>query len=165
MKATLFDHPIIRTDDWHVAKGIIIGIVIAILIISTASLSLLSYSILIFERSGAEINPYMSSVMLFVAQIVGCLCSTGLADKLGRKIMMSVSLAGTAIALSTLSLYLYLTENGVDTQSYTWIPVASLSFAIFIASAGIIPLGQLCTIELLPAKVSFVRNHHLTPHR
>lgn len=122
--------------------------------VASANFSLLNYAILVFQKSGTDISPTISSVMLFIAQIIGCLCTTGLADKLGRKILLIVSLLGSAIGLSTLALYLYLMENGVDTHLFTWIPVVSLSFAIFIGSAGIIPLASLCTIELLPFKVS-----------
>lgn len=122
--------------------------------VASANFSLLNYAILVFQKSGTDISPTISSVMLFIAQIIGCLCTTGLADKLGRKILLIVSLLGSAVGLSTLALYLYLMENGVDTHLFTWIPVVSLSFAIFIGSAGIIPLASLCTIELLPFKVS-----------
>lgn len=122
--------------------------------VASANFSLLNYAILVFQKSGTDISPTISSVMLFIAQIIGCLCTTGLADKLGRKILLIVSLFGSAIGLSTLALYLYLMENGVDIHLFTWIPVVSLSFAIFIGSAGIIPLASLCTIELLPFKVS-----------
>lgn len=139
--------------EWRALKGIIIGIVISILVLGCGNFALLNYAILIFERSGAHINPYISSIMLFVAQIIGCICSTGLADKLGRKFLIIVSLVGSAIGLITLAVYLHLMEHGVDTQLFTWIPVASLSFAIFIGSAGIVPLGAICTIEQLPSKV------------
>lgn len=141
-------------DEWRALKGIFIGTVLAILMIASANFTLLNYSILVFERSGAHINPYTSSVMLFIAQIIGCICSTGFADKLGRKFLLVVSLLGSAIGLSTLAVYLYSVENGVDTNLFTWIPVASLSFTIFIGSAGIVPLGPICTIELLPYRVS-----------
>lgn len=126
---------------------------ISILVLGCGNFALLNYAILIFERSGAHMSPYVSSIMLFVAQIIGCICSTGLADKLGRKILIIISLVGSAIGLTTLAVYLHLMENGVDTQLFTWVPVASLSFAIFIGSAGIVPLGAICTLEQLPSKV------------
>lgn len=130
---------------------------LGILVISSGNFILLNYAILVFTKSGAEINPYKSTVMLFIAQVVGCLCTTELADRLGRKILIVVSVIGSAIGLLTLAAYMYLAENGVDTHLFTWIPIASLSFVIFISAAGIIPLSNLYTIELLPYKVCRIK--------
>lgn len=139
--------------DRDALKGIFIGIVISIARVGCGNFVLFNYSMLIFARVGAHINPYYATIMLFVAQIIGCSCSAGLADKVGRKIMIITSLFGSALSLITLSVYLHLTENGVNTEFFRWIPVVSLSLAIFIGSAGILPLSSMFTIEQLPSKV------------
>lgn len=121
--------------------------------IGCGNFALMNYAVLIFLRAGAQINPYYATVMLFIGQICGCVCSAGLADRLGRKILIIVSLVGSAIGLVTIAVYLYLTEIGVETQSFTWIPVVSLSLGIFSGSAGIVPLSAIFTIEQLSPKV------------
>lgn len=126
---------------------------LAILVVSTGNYILLNYAVLVFTKSGADLSPCTSTVMLFIAQICGCLCTTELADRLGRKILIVVSVIGSAFGFLTLAAYLHLVENGVDTHFFTWIPVTSLSLVVFISAAGIAPLCNLYTIELLPYKV------------
>lgn len=65
---------------------------------------------------------------------------------------MIVSSAGTSIFLSTLATYSYLSKSGVD-ANLAWIPVTSLSLAVFLASIGIISLPFIILTELLPIRV------------
>lgn len=106
-----------------------------------------------FAKVGTHLDPYMSSIMLAVAQILGSIATTYLADKLGRKMLILVSLMGSACGLLVTALYYYLTLNGYDLSAFAWIPVASLSFVIFISAAGITPLMDVCAVEYLPKKV------------
>jgi hypothetical protein len=70
---------------------------------------------------------------------------------------MTISSAGTSIFLFTLAVYSYLNEIGVEKQllQLSWIPIVSLSLAIFLASLGIIPLPYVIITELMPSKVKF----------
>lgn len=133
--------------------SVAIGTILALLAIMTGYFTFMCYAVLIFEESDTYINPYYSSIVLAIAQIIGSLCSTQLSDTLGRKILMIISLFGPAMGLFVLTIYLYLMETGVDLSSFKWVPVTSLSFVIFIASAGIVPLASVYTVEILPAKV------------
>lgn len=67
---------------------------------------------------------------------------------------MIFSTAGSAIFLIILAGYGHLKNTGHDVDGYSWIPVTSLSLAIFVASLGIISLPFVISIELLPAKAS-----------
>ena len=60
---------------------------------------------------------------------------------------------GTAIGLSVMATYSFFNLNGYDTGLYSWIPVISLSFVIFIASVGILPLTFVVLSELLPQRI------------
>lgn len=133
--------------------SLIIGMVLALLAIMTGYFTFMAYAVLIFKEADTYIDPYYSSIMLAIAQIIGSLFSTQLSDTLGRKILMMISLFGPAIGLVVLTIYLYLMEMGIDLSSFKWVPVTSLSFVIFIASAGIVPLASVYTVEILPAKV------------
>lgn len=99
------------------------------------------------------LNPHEASIVLAVALILGALTTTTLADILGRKILILISLIGSAIGLFTMALYDYLKITGHDLSSYTWIPVSALSSVVFLSAAGIIPLSVLVSIENLPSKV------------
>lgn len=108
----------------------------------------------VFQASGTTfLDPYTSTIILGVMQILGTVGTSTYADILGRKNLMIISLAGSSIGLSVFGAYLYLHDQGHDLEIVNWIPVVSMSFVILIASFGIIPLSALCTLEMFPAKV------------
>lgn len=134
-------------------KGISIGIIIAWCSQATGSYTCVNYAALIFKKSGTQIDKYVSSIILAVALLMGSFFSAKLADSLGRKILILISLLGSGFSLLTLSLFLYLVANGYDFPQFQWIPVVNLSFVTFIASAGIIALRNVVIVEHLPNKV------------
>lgn len=119
----------------------------------TGCFTFISYAVYVFTQLQANIDPNASSILLAVMQIFGNLCSSQFADVLGRKFILIVSLLGTTVGLSSLASYSYFVSSGFDLSAYAWIPVISLSFVIFIGSAGIVPLLGVCVVENLPLKV------------
>lgn len=130
-----------------------IGFVLAIVSMMTGCFTFISYAVYVFTQLQANIDPYSSSILLAVMQIFGNLCSSQFADVLGRKFILIVSLLGTTVGLLSLASYSYFVSSGYDLSAYAWIPVISLSFVIFIGSAGIVPLLGVCVVENLPLKV------------
>lgn len=135
-------------------KGMTIGIALAYFSQLTGCFTIITYAVFILERTGTTLNPYKSSIALAVMLILGNLCTTYLADKMGRKTFLIVSELGTAAGLIGLSSFLYCSKNGYDLSKIAWIPVVCLAFVVFISSAGIIPLSHVCRVENLPTKVS-----------
>lgn len=134
-------------------KGFAVGFALNAFVQLTANFTIISYAVMIFERTGTSIDPYFSSVILALALIVGSVCTTYLADILGRRILNIVSLAGSAVGLFAVSLHHYLYINGYDLSAFVWVPVVSLSFVVFISSSGINALAYCCTVEYFPHKV------------
>lgn len=144
-----------RSVEKEAIKGILFCILLGWLLQFPGCPTFVNYSVLIFEKSGASlIDPYLASIILAVAQLVGAIFSTQLADTMGRKLAMILSFVGSAIALLILTIYLYLSQTGyVSTTSYSWIPVISMSFIMFVSSAGVLALFSVCFVEYLPTKV------------
>lgn len=135
-------------------KGLLFGITLSWLIQFPGGITFLNYAIIIFERSGvSKIDPYVSSIIIAIAQIFGCLFSAKLADSLGRKLLMIISFMGCATGLFIFALFLYLSKIGYDLSAYSWLPAVSVSFIMFIASAGVYTLHSVCFVEYLPSKV------------
>lgn len=61
-----------------------------------------------------------------------------------------MSTIGTAIGLISLGTYTMLKTWGYQVESFNWIPVASFSFVIFLASCAILTLPFLVISEILP---------------
>lgn len=53
---------------------------------------------------------------------------------------------GCAVGHIGLASFLYFNQIGYDLKSFAFIPVLSLGFVVFIASAGIIPLSHVCIL-------------------
>lgn len=136
--------------------GIGTGILLAFFAQCTGSLTFLSYAVLIFQKSGSTIDPYLSSIIMAIIQILGNIFTTHFADRVGRKCLIITSLFGSAAGLASLSLYSYLIHNGYGLASFQWLPIVSLSFVIFIASVGIVSLVGVYTVENLPVKVTLL---------
>lgn len=97
---------------------------------------------MIFEKVVvSKIDPYIASITIAVVQIFGSLMTTQLSDTLGRKFLVMASLLGSAFGLFSLALYSYLNSIGHDVAAYDWMPVVCVSFIIFVASAGVVPLA------------------------
>lgn len=118
------------------------------------SFCFITYSVSIFEQSGANMSSNVSSIILAIVQIAGTLLAAQFVDRVGRKLLMAISLFGCTFGLTAMGIYVYLDECGVDVSMFNWIPVTSLAFVILISSTGISPLTMMYIVEILPAKVS-----------
>lgn len=136
-------------------KGIISSIVMSWLYQMTGGSAFTNYASFIFEKSGTSLGIHVSSIILAVSQIVGGLVSTQLGDKFGRKTILIISLFFSAVGMFIFATYMYLRHNSYDLSNFLWIPVTSLSLVIFVSSAGIIALINICVIECFPPKVKY----------
>lgn len=140
-------------DERKAIKAIIVAIVLSILNQFSGCFTFLTYAGSILNTTGSTVSPYMSSIIFGVVQIMGSLFTTQLADRWGRKVLLIISLFGTVLGQTALSIFMYFHKLDYDLSELDWIPAASIAFVIFIGSVGIIPLTSICTVEILPAKV------------
>lgn len=116
--------------------------------------ALVNYSANIFRDSGSDIDPHMSSIILAAIQVAGTYMATLLVDRLGRRILLITSAAATSLGLTVMGVYSFLgTHLHWNLAAFSWVPVTSLSFVIFIASIGILPLPYVVLAEVLPPNV------------
>lgn len=135
-------------------KGILNGVTLACLAHLTGFLVFITYAVHIFDKVGAtQIDPFVSSIAMAIVQIMATLCTTTFSDTLGRKALLITSLLGSAFGLLTFAAYSYFKSNGYELLAFEWVPVTSLSFVIFTASSGCVPLMFICMVEFLPSKV------------
>lgn len=75
-----------------------------------------------------------------------------LIERLGRKVLFVTSTVGAALGMLVLSLHRLYKDDLPDTD---WVPMYGLSFTIFIASVGLLPIPYVITLDILPAKVIY----------
>lgn len=112
-----------------------------------------TYASAIFAESGSNLSANASSIILAIVQIAGTLVAAKFVETQGRKLLLVVSLAGCSFGIFTMAAYLYCDSLAYDMSMFTWVPVTSMAFVIFISSVGIVPLGGICTIEVMPTNV------------
>lgn len=108
---------------------------------------------MIFDEAGSSMSPNISSIVVGAIQVVGVYCSTLLVDRAGRKFLMVSSAFGCALGLFAFGGYDLLKHQGVDVSEFTWIPLASFSFVIFVANLGVVSLPFLVMTEVAPLKI------------
>lgn len=114
---------------------------------------MINYTATIFKESGSDISPNMSAIVVGALQLAGsCMC-TILVEKAGRKFLIGFSALGTGIGLSIFGMYSYFKMLEYDVSSYMWVPIASFSFVICIASWGVLTLPFVIIAEVLPEKI------------
>ncbi|XP_055302942.1 facilitated trehalose transporter Tret1-like [Sitodiplosis mosellana] len=131
-------------------KAITIGIVLASLNQFCGCFAMLQYTANIFQEAGSSMSPNMSTIIVAVIQFLGSYVATNLVDRAGRKFLFIVSTVGTAMGLITMEVYMMLKTWGYDVESYSWIPIASFSFVIFIANWAVLTLPFPVIAELMP---------------
>lgn len=114
---------------------------------------MLNYTATIFRESGSSISPDWSAIMVGIIQLLGTYVATFLVDRLGRKILLTLSAIGSSLCLACLGAYSYANSIGLDVKPYSWISIASFSGMMFLASNGLIPLMFVVISEVMPEKV------------
>ncbi|KAF2895929.1 hypothetical protein ILUMI_10243 [Ignelater luminosus] len=89
-----------------------------------------------------------SAIMLLTATI-----SSSMIDRMGRRMILSISSFITGISLTVLAVYFSVKNSGIDVSSYSWVPVVAVMVyaGAFKYGLGIVPIVM--TGELFPTSV------------
>lgn len=119
--------------------------------------TMLNYTATIFRDSGSSISPDYSAIIVGLIQLLGTYFATFLVDRLGRKILLTLSAIGSSLCLAILGGYSYANSIGLDVKPYSWVSIASFSGMMCLTSLGLIPLMFVVISEVMPEKVN--KNH------
>lgn len=141
------------TSEGGNVRGLIMGIGLCILCQFSGAFTIINYAVTIFEATGSKVDPRLSGIILGVVQVFGTYVSALLVDNVGRRPLLIISSIGSVLGLSSVGAFAYLFSIGVDVSSVDWIPVVSLSFALFISNVGLVCLPFVMLTEMLPTKL------------
>jgi hypothetical protein len=134
-------------------KALIIGLVLVAVNQLCGCFAFINYTADIFSESGSSLSPNISAIIVAVIQVVGSTASAFAIGSMPRKLLYALTCFGTIVGLIAMGMHGYL-KMYYDMENFNWIPIASLSFVIFIASVGLLPLTFVMLSEILPQKVS-----------
>ncbi|XP_017858723.1 PREDICTED: facilitated trehalose transporter Tret1-like [Drosophila arizonae] len=139
-------------------KAIATGLVLMVGNIFTGTFAFINYMSNIFERVHTQLEPNTNTIIIGAVQIVGTLASIYLVDRHGRKILLIVSCAGSALGTGAFGLYAFFgDETEADLSAISsWLPVTIMALNIFLANVGIISVTMVVLVEVLPPKIRAV---------
>ena len=108
------------------------------------------YTVNIFEEAGGIMSPFLSTIIVGIAQVVTTYISSLLVERTGRRVLLLFSNVTMAECHLLLAVHFYLKQIGGDLRTFDWLPL--LCVATFIASfnIGFGPLPWVMMAELLP---------------
>jgi len=113
-----------------------------------------SYAVKIFEDTGSNLDPCVSSILVVGIQALGVVVTVFLVERFGRKILIVISMACNFVCMVGLGTYFYLLEDSSMTEEnleqISFLPLVSLMGFAFTFSLGLGPLPWVLLIELLP---------------
>lgn len=89
-------------------------------------------------------------------QLLGTFLASIIVDRLGRRVLMIGSSFGASGLYAIMAIFTFMTTKGYDLSTLNWIPVVTLSIALFSLAMGIVPLSFVIMTEILPIKVNLL---------
>ncbi|XP_068205930.1 facilitated trehalose transporter Tret1-2 homolog [Palaemon carinicauda] len=110
-----------------------------------------SYTVYIFEVANVGFSPYISTVVVGVARLIGSFIGIVIVEKAGRRIPLIVGGIGLSLSLMVLGTYFYLKSNNPEgASSLGWLPLTSMIIYTVTLGATISPIPFLLSTELQP---------------
>lgn len=122
----------------------------------TGTYAITTYAETIFHSTGSPVDPQMSAIIMAAVQVIGTYAASQLMDKVGRKVLLLVSLSGVCVAHIITGTYSYLAKTEFDVSAFNWVPVVSISSFVFVACIGIVPAPFVMLSEVIPQRVRTV---------
>lgn len=141
------------SGDAATKRSFLIGLILMNSVCFSGAFTLSNYYETIFKEAGSSLTPTLSSIIVGTIQSVGVLSATLVIEKIGRKILTLTSAYLSALFLAILGTYAFLQEAGLDLNSFKWIPLASLSTLVFVASNGVTSVPYVIVGEIFKQNV------------
>ncbi|CAH1169996.1 unnamed protein product [Phaedon cochleariae] len=107
----------------------------------------------ILDSTKTGLSTYTSTVIIGIVRMFVVVTATALIDRVGRKVLLLVSTLGCFLTLTLLGMYFHLDKSEVfDIESFSWLPVISLTFFMAFFNVGLVGIPFLLPSELFPPK-------------
>ncbi|XP_076234757.1 facilitated trehalose transporter Tret1 [Calliopsis andreniformis] len=110
----------------------------------------------IFEKAGSTLESKYSAIIVGAIQIIAVLASSLLVDRLGRRILLLLSIIFLFLATFVLGVYFYLQQIKEDVSAISWIPLLAVCVFICLFNFGFGPLPWMMLGEIFAPEVKGV---------
>ncbi|KAK7871046.1 hypothetical protein R5R35_007249 [Gryllus longicercus] len=108
------------------------------------------YTVQLFQKVGGNISSYLSTIFIGSANLIASIVATASVDKVGRRVLLLMSSLSMGTCLFSLAIYTHMDCNEGSTESWRWVPLASLLIYGVMFSLGLGPLPWFLMAELVP---------------
>lgn len=99
------------------------------------------YTGFIFEAADTGIKGSLATIIVGVMQVIAVFVSSMIVDKLGRRVLLLLSVSVMAICTIILGVYFYLSEKDPSSMtSLGWLPIVAMCVFIVVFSLGFGPI-------------------------
>uniref|UniRef100_A0A1B0CNS5 Putative facilitated trehalose transporter tret1 n=1 Tax=Lutzomyia longipalpis TaxID=7200 RepID=A0A1B0CNS5_LUTLO len=114
---------------------------------------LVNFTETIFMASGSALDNTASTFIVSSLAILACILCTILVDRTGRRLVLIVSCAGSALGLLGLGVFFLLKSEGYDLSNINWFPLTAFSIFVFLSNFGVVTVPHFVGAEILPFKL------------
>lgn len=115
------------------------------------------YTGFIFNAADTGIDGSIATIIVGVMQVIATFVASMVVDKVGRRIMLLISVAIMAVCSILLGVFFFLSaRNPADVENLGWLPIVSLSIFIVMFSIGFGPIPWVMIGELFAPDVKGV---------
>lgn len=116
--------------------------------------AMFGYAVVIFRLANTGINEYHCAILLAGVRLASVIVSWSLIDRLGRRVLLSVSGAVCALSLTTIGGFFYARVYSPEAaEQMAWLPLAGMLCFICSFAVGTGPVSWVVFAELLPSAV------------
>ncbi|XP_075224989.1 facilitated trehalose transporter Tret1-like [Lycorma delicatula] len=116
-------------------------------------MSIITYTVSIFQESGSTLTPHASAIVVGSLQFCSAWVSTVLVDKTGRKFLLSFSFILMALSSAVLGTYFFIKSQSVDVTNWTFVPIISLSLHVIAYAIGAGPVPIIVMAETFSPEI------------
>ena len=130
-------------------KGLIIMIGIMFFLQFTGINIVIFYTGFIFNEANTGIDPELATILVGVMQVLATFVATLVVDRLGRRILLLISISFMVVCKVLLGIFFYMKDNDSNSVvNITWLPVFALCLYIVVFSLGFGPVPWILIGEI-----------------
>ena len=114
---------------------------------------------LFLQDTGLAISPYYATIILGVIQVLGCVIATLIVNRVGRKLLLSISLTICSLTMSGLGTTTYFVQQDQTASpesALRWLSLAFLIVFVLGFTLGLGPVPWILVGELRPGILKFL---------
>ncbi|XP_078037684.1 facilitated trehalose transporter Tret1-2 homolog [Augochlora pura] len=137
-------------------KGFVIGYGLMIFQQFSGVNTIILYGSDIFTSAGSKLDSGVCMIIVGIMQVIAVFASTIVVDRLGRRILLLLSIVCLFLSTFALGVYFYLKQVNISVDSINWLPLLSLCVFIIMFSFGFGPLPWMMMGEIFAPEVKGV---------